>query len=207
MAEGFNRVMLLGNLGADPDLRFTQGGQGVLNLRLATTESYLDKDKVRRERTDWHNVVVWGKRGEALAKILGKGSSIFVEGSLRTSSYDDKDGNKRYKTDVVANNVVLAGGRSRGGNGDHDEGGGGPPEDFNGGPRDDQGHSHGGRGGGNKRGGYSQGGGGYQGGGYSGGGGGGGYSRGAAPPQVPPANQPAPPVDDFGYDGGDDIPF
>ena len=67
MAEGLNRVMLLGNLGADPELRFTQGGQAVLNMRLATTESYLDKDKVRRERTDWHNVVVWGKRGEALA--------------------------------------------------------------------------------------------------------------------------------------------
>src|SRR4051812_17314957 len=115
MAEGLNRVMLLGNLGADPELRFTQGGQAVLNLRIATTETYLDKDKVRKERTDWHNVVVWGKRGEALAKILGKGSSIFVEGSLRTSSYDDRDGNKRYKTEVVAQNVLLTGGRGRGG--------------------------------------------------------------------------------------------
>jgi single-strand DNA-binding protein len=109
MAEGFNRVMLLGNLGADPELRFTQGGQAVLNLRLATTESYLDKDKVRRERTDWHNCVIWGKRGESLAKILSKGSTIFVEGSLRTSSYDDKDGNKRYKTEVIVSNVVLGG--------------------------------------------------------------------------------------------------
>ncbi|RTL06397.1 single-stranded DNA-binding protein [Candidatus Dependentiae bacterium] len=201
MAEGFNRVMLLGNLGADPDLRFTQGGQAVLNLRLATTESYLDKDKVRRERTDWHNVVIWGKRGEALAKIIGKGSSIFVEGSLRTSSYDDRDGNKRYKTEVIASNVVLAG-RGRGGNGGADDGGSGPPpEDFSGGPRDDYGGSYGGRGGGGGgRGGYSQGGS------YSGGGGG--YSRGAAPPQAPPANQPhQPPADDFGYDGGDDIPF
>lgn len=109
MSEGLNRVMLLGNLGADPELRFTQGGQAVLNMRLATTESYLDANKVRRERTDWHNVVVWGKRGEALAKILGKGSSIFVEGSLRTSSYDDREGNKRYKTEVYATNVILAG--------------------------------------------------------------------------------------------------
>lgn len=115
MSEGLNRVMLLGNLGADPELRFTQGGQGVLNLRLATTESYLDKDKVRQERTDWHSVVVWGKRGEALAKILVKGSSIFVEGSLRTSSYDDREGNKRYKTEVVANNILLTGGRRDGG--------------------------------------------------------------------------------------------
>lgn len=208
MAEGFNRVMLLGNLGADPELRFTQGGQAVLNLRLATTESYLDKERVRRERTDWHNVVVWGKRGEALAKILGKGSSIFVEGSLRTSSYDDKDGNKRYKTDVIANNVVLAGHKR----GSADDGVGRPPEDFNGGPRDDQGHSRGGRGGGGGRGsGYSGG----QSGGYSQGGSGGytggGYSRGSAPqappPQAPSNQQHELPPDDFGYDGGDDIPF
>lgn len=102
--------MLLGNLGADPELRMTQSGQAVLSLRVATTESYLDKDKERRERTDWHSVVVWGKRGEALSKILRKGSSIFVEGSLRTSSYDAKDGSKRYKTEVMATSVILAGG-------------------------------------------------------------------------------------------------
>lgn len=114
MSEGLNKCMLFGNLGADPELRFTQGGQAVLNVRLATTETYLDKDKVRKERTDWHNVVIWGKRGEALSKILSKGSSVFIEGSLRTSSYDDKDGNKRWKTEVVANNVILAGGGSRG---------------------------------------------------------------------------------------------
>ena len=124
MAEGLNRVMLLGNLGADPELRFTQGGQAVLNLRLATTESYLDRDKVRKERTDWHNVVVWGKRGEALAKFLAKGSTIFVEGAIRTSSYDDKEGNKRYKTEIVANNVLLTGGRGRGASQDE---AGGPP--------------------------------------------------------------------------------
>lgn len=115
MSEGINRVTLLGNLGADPELRFTQGGQAVLNMRLATTESYLDKDKVRRDRTDWHNVVLWGKRGESLSKFLAKGSSMLVEGSLRTSSYDDKDGNKRYKTEVVATNVVLTGGNRDGG--------------------------------------------------------------------------------------------
>jgi len=117
MAEGLNRVMLLGNLGADPELRFTQGGQAVLNLRLATTESYLDKDRVRKERTDWHSVVVWGKRGEALSKILGKGSSIFIEGSIRTSSYEDREGQKRYKTEVVAQNVILAGRAAPGGAG------------------------------------------------------------------------------------------
>lgn len=115
MSEGLNRVMLLGNLGADPDFRFTQGGQAVLNLRLATTESYLDRDKARKERTDWHSVVVWGKRAEALSKILSKGSSMFVEGSIRTSSFEDRDGKKRYKTEIHATNVVLTGGKASGG--------------------------------------------------------------------------------------------
>jgi single-strand DNA-binding protein len=125
MAEGLNRVMLLGNLGADPELRYTQSGQAVLNMRLATTESYLDRNKVRQERTDWHNVVLWGKRGEALAKFLTKGTTIFVEGGLRTSSYDDKEGNKRYKTEIHANNIILAG-RGRGGGGAGGEMGEGP---------------------------------------------------------------------------------
>lgn len=113
MSEGLNRATLLGHLGADPELRYTQGGQAVLNMRLATTESYLDKDKNRKERTDWHSVTVWGKRGEALAKFLRKGSSLLVEGSIQTSSYEDKDGNKRHKTEIVARNVVLTGGRNR----------------------------------------------------------------------------------------------
>ncbi len=110
MAEGLNKVLLLGNLGADPELRVTPGGQAVLKLRLATTESYLDKSNTRQERTEWHQITVWGKRGEALSKFLTKGSSIFVEGSIRTSSYE-KDGEKRYRTEVVANNIILAGGR------------------------------------------------------------------------------------------------
>lgn len=107
--DGLNRCMLLGNLGADPELRMTQGGQAVLNLRLATTESYLDKSKERQERTEWHNVVVWGKRAEGLSKIIRKGDRVFIEGGLRTSSYEDRDGNKRYKTDVVASTVILNG--------------------------------------------------------------------------------------------------
>jgi single-strand DNA-binding protein len=80
MAEGLNRVMLLGNLGADPELRFTQGGPGRLNLRIATTETYLDKTKVRKERTDWHNVVVWGQARRGARQDPRQGSSIFVEG-------------------------------------------------------------------------------------------------------------------------------
>lgn len=112
MADGLNRVMLLGNLGADPELRSTSGGQSVLKLRLATTESYLDRNRERQERTEWHSVTMWGKRGEGLAKILQKGSRIFVEGGIRTSSYDDKEGNKRYKTEIVASDVLLCGGKS-----------------------------------------------------------------------------------------------
>jgi single-strand DNA-binding protein len=122
MAEGLNRVMLLGNLGAEPELRMTGGGQAVLKLRLATSETYLDRNKARQERTEWHSVVIWGKRAEALAKILAKGSKVFVEGGLRTSSYDDRDGNKRYRTEIVANNLLLLGARGGGGGG----GGGGP---------------------------------------------------------------------------------
>jgi single-strand DNA-binding protein len=114
MAEGLNRVFLLGNLGADPELRVTPGGQPVLKLRLATTESYLDKNNTRQERTEWHQVTVWGKRGEALSKFLTKGSSIFVEGRIQTSSYE-KDGEKRYRTEIIANNIILSGGRGRGG--------------------------------------------------------------------------------------------
>jgi single-strand DNA-binding protein len=114
MAEGLNRVMLLGNLGADPELRVTPGGQAVLKLRLATNETYLDRNNVRQERTEWHRVTVWGRRAEALGKILQKGDLLFVEGRLQTSSYE-KNGEKRYSTEVVANNIVLPGsGRARG---------------------------------------------------------------------------------------------
>ena len=123
MAEGLNKVMLLGNLGADPELRVTPGGQSVLKLRLATTESYLDKNNTRQERTEWHSITVWGKRGEALSRILSKGSSMFVEGSIRTSSYE-KDGEKRYRTEITANNILLTGGK-RGGDNMMDTGGAG----------------------------------------------------------------------------------
>jgi single-strand DNA-binding protein len=117
MAEGLNRVLLLGNLGADPELRMTNGGQAVLKMRLATSETYLDRNRQRQERTEWHNVVVWGKRAEALGKFLTKGTRLFVEGGLRTSSYDDRDGNKRYRTEIVATNIILSGGGSGGGGG------------------------------------------------------------------------------------------
>ena len=116
MSEGLNKVMLLGNLGSDPELRMTQGGQAILKLRLATTEKFKNREEQWQERTEWHQVSLWGKRGEALSKILTKGDRLFVEGSIRTSSYE-KDGEKRYRTEVVASNVILNG-----------KGGGGKPK-------------------------------------------------------------------------------
>ena len=111
MSEGLNKVFLQGNLGIAPELRYTQSGTAVLSLRLATNE------RVRRgeqweDHTEWHNVTVWGRRAEALERLLRKGSSLLVEGKLRTSSYDDRDGNKRYKTEIHASEVILTGGGS-----------------------------------------------------------------------------------------------
>lgn len=113
MSDGMNLVILAGNVGADPDLRATQGGTSVLNIRLATNKSWV-KDGERQERTDWHSVVVWGPRAEGLSKILTKGISVVIRGELRTSSYDDKNGEKRYRTEVVADEVILSGGRGDG---------------------------------------------------------------------------------------------
>jgi single-strand DNA-binding protein len=128
MSEGLNKAMLIGNLGADPELRVTGGGQSVLKLRLATSETYLDKDRVKQERTEWHSVVVWGKRAEALSKFLSKGSRIYVEGGIRTSSYDDKEGNKKYRTEISANEIILLG--DKGGGGKKDANDGGNSDDF-----------------------------------------------------------------------------
>jgi single-strand DNA-binding protein len=135
MAEGLNKVILIGNLGADPELKYTAGSnQAVAKLRLATTESYQTKTGERQQRTAWHSVVVWGKRAEALSKILSKGRTICVEGRIDYQQWDDKDGNKRYKTEIVATDVILLGGGQAGGGGARREGGGyGGGEDFGGG--------------------------------------------------------------------------
>lgn len=129
MAEGLNRVMLIGNLGQDPELKFTQGGQAMLKMRLATTESYMGRDNERKSSTEWHSVTMWGKRGESLSKFLSKGRTIYVEGRIQTRQWEDKDGNKRYTTEIVATNVILlgggGGGGGRGGSRDDDFGGGG----------------------------------------------------------------------------------
>lgn len=120
MAAGLNRVQLIGTLGADPELRSTQSGLSVLNLRMATNERFKDRDGEWKERTDWHSCCMFGKRAEALNSVLAKGSSIFVEGSLRTSSYE-KNGEKRYRTEIVIQDVILLGGRNGGGRGSDDD--------------------------------------------------------------------------------------
>lgn len=112
MSEGMNKVFLMGNLGADPELRMTQAGTAVLKLRLATNESWRDSAGVRREATHWHDAVVWGRRAEALAGILHKGRRVMVEGRLRTSSWDAQDGTKRYRTEVQVRELWLLGGSS-----------------------------------------------------------------------------------------------
>lgn len=110
MSEGLNRVHLLGNLGAEPELRLTQAGTPVMDLRLATNEVYFDKDKVKQTRTEWHTVTVWGARADGLAKILHKGECVLVEGRIQTDKYD-KDGATHYRTKIIADNIVLVGGR------------------------------------------------------------------------------------------------
>jgi single-strand DNA-binding protein len=172
MSDGINRVTLLGNVGSDPELRFTQGGTGVLSLSLATNESYVDRNQQRQERVEWHKIVVWGKRAEGLGKFVKKGFGLFVEGSLRTTKYTDRDGVERYKTEIVASNVIVTRGDQQGASGQHRE-------------------SHASDHGAGSRQGY-------------------GAPRAQSPqrnaPQALPAND-ASPSDDFGYDGGDDIPF
>lgn len=108
-----NKAILMGNLGADPELKYTQGNQAVLKLRLATTETYVDKSGTKQSRTDWHTVVVWGKRAEALNKILAKGHRIAVEGKIQYRTWEDQQGAKKYATDIVATDIHLAGGGQR----------------------------------------------------------------------------------------------
>ena len=112
MSEGLNKVILFGHLGADPELRAIADGKSVMKIRLATTEAWIDKSGERKETTQWHRISVWGKRGEALSKMLTKGAKLLVEGRLESSSYE-KDGVKKYATEIVATDVWLGGGGQR----------------------------------------------------------------------------------------------
>lgn len=120
-----NKVILLGNLGRDPELRYTPGGQAVANFTLATNERYTTKDGEKQERTEWHRIVAWGRTGEICAQYLSKGRSVFVEGRLQTREWEDKEGGKRRTTEIVANNVQFVGGRGEGGSGGPPSAGGG----------------------------------------------------------------------------------
>lgn len=119
MSEGLNRTTLLGSLGADPELRMTASGLAILNLRIATTERIKKKDQWE-EHTEWHRVTIFGARADALGKILSKGAKVYIEGSLRTTSYE-KDGVKRYTTSINADKILLCGGKRGSGGRDVDE--------------------------------------------------------------------------------------
>ena len=105
-----NKVILVGNLGKDPEVRYTQTGSAVANFSIATSEQWNDRDGKKQERTEWHNIVVWGKQAEHCGQYLSKGRQVYVEGSIRTRSYDDKSGNKRYITEIVAQRIQFLGG-------------------------------------------------------------------------------------------------
>lgn len=109
---GVNKVILIGNLGKDPDLRYTPGGQPVATFSLATSEKWRDKDGVMQDRTEWHNIVVWGKPAEMAKEYLSKGRQVYIEGRIQTRNWDDKDGNKRYTTEIVAQRIQFLGSKA-----------------------------------------------------------------------------------------------
>jgi len=137
-----NRVILVGNLGRDPELRYIASGQAVANFTLATNDRWRDKEGNNQERTEWHRIVVWGKSAENCAQYLQKGRSVYIEGRLQTREWEDKDGNKRQTTETIAQTVQFLGGRGGAGGG---AGGGAEP---GGGPTGGSGSSGAGSGGG-----------------------------------------------------------
>ena len=121
-----NKVILVGNLGRDAEVRVTAGGTSVATLNLATTEVWNDKQGQKQEKTEWHRIVLWGKQAESLQEYLVKGKQIYVEGRLQTRQWDDKDGNKRYTTEIKADRITLLGGGGGGRSGSMDRGGAHP---------------------------------------------------------------------------------
>lgn len=184
MARGINKVILVGNLGNDPETKYTQGGMAVTTISLATTSVRKDRDGNNQERTEWHRVKLFGKLGEIAGEYLKKGRQVYIEGSIRYDKFTGQDGVEKYFTDIIADEMqMLGGGGEGGGGGGRSEGGG-------------RGEYRGGGGGGGERPARSAG----------GGGGGGGYGGGRDSGQrreAPPAKS-----NDFGDDfADDDIPF
>ena len=116
MARGVNKVIVVGNLGQDPETRYMPSGSAVTNLRVATNESWKDKQTgEQKDRTEWHSVAMFGRLAEIAAEYLRKGSQVYIEGKLRTRKWQDKDGNDRYTTEIIADEMQMLGGRSGGG--------------------------------------------------------------------------------------------
>lgn len=128
---GVNKVILIGNLGKDPELRHTPQGMAVANFPIATSENWNDKSGQKQERTEWHRIVVWGKLAEFCSKYLSKGRKAFVEGKLQTRAWEDKDGQKRYTTEIVATGVQFLDSASSSASTSDDDPFGPPPGDFN----------------------------------------------------------------------------
>lgn len=125
-----NKVILVGNLGRDPEMRYMPSGDAIANLRVATTDTWKDKEGNKQEATEWHSVVFFGKQAEVCGQYLKKGSQIYVEGSLRTRKWQDKEGNDRYTTEIRGDRMQMLGGRGGGGGGSTDSGGwDAPPQD------------------------------------------------------------------------------
>ena len=138
---GLNKVMLIGNLGADPEMRFTANGSAVSNFNIACSRTYTDREGQRQEVTEWVRIVAWQRLAELAGQYLSKGRSVYVEGRLQTRQWEDREGNTRYTTEVVANDIQFLGSRGDGGGGGNFGGGGGgggnwqnQPDDFGGGP-------------------------------------------------------------------------
>ena len=114
--SGVNRVILIGRLGRDPELRYILAGKAVANFTMATSENWKDDSGERQERTEWHKIQMWGKLAEVAGKYLSKGSQVYIEGKLQTREWTDKDGQKRYTTEIVASSLVMLSGKGDGGN-------------------------------------------------------------------------------------------
>ena len=143
MARGINKVIIVGNLGADPETRYTGSGTAITSLRIATSEQWTDKQSgERQERTEWHRVKLFGKLAEISGEYLKKGRQVYIEGSLRTDKYTDKDGVERYSTDIIANEMQMLGGGGEGG-GSGGSGGGFQRERPQGGQRPQGGGNYG----------------------------------------------------------------
>lgn len=135
MARGINKAILIGNLGQDPEVRYMPSGQAVANIRIATSESWKDKQSGEKvEKTEWHNVVLFGRLGEVAGEYLRKGSQVYIEGRIQTRKWQDKSGNDRYTTEVVANEMQMLGGRGGSGGGTRDGG-----QDYGGGQQQQSG--------------------------------------------------------------------